>query len=377
MFHCTNEKYSLPKEHTVPVNILISFSILSAVTVISLFFSYMIPDSYAVIHLFYILAMVLIAKHTNGYRYGVISSVLAVICINFLFTYPFYTLNFTLTGYPLTFAFMLAVTLIICTMTSHLSEQAQIIREREAQLREAELEKMRANLLRAISHDLRTPLTSIIGNSASYLENGDRLSEEDKREFVHSIYNDSNWLLNMVENLLTVTRIQGDNLQIHTSSESVEEVVSEALMRLKKRFPDAKINAQVPIEVLFIPMDAILIEQVIINLVENAIVHSGSTKPIDLIVEDYPSQVSFTVKDYGNGIAPSKLDNLFDGSSYTAEDATYTYKGMGIGLTICKTIITAHHGKIYGKNHECGALFRFYLPKGEMKNESQNESTGN
>ncbi|MGN1148009.1 MAG: DUF4118 domain-containing protein [Lachnospiraceae bacterium] len=356
---------------------LITFSILSATTAISLFFFYMLPDSYADIHLFYILAMVLIAKYTNGYIYGIISSVLAVICINYIFTYPYFTVNFTLAGYPLTFAFMLAVTLIICTMTSHLSEQAKIIREREAQLREAELEKMRANLLRAISHDLRTPLTSIIGNSASYLENGDRLSEEDKREFVHSIYNDSNWLLNMVENLLTVTRIQGDNLQIHTSSESVEEVVSEALMRLKKRFPDAKINAQVPIEVLFIPMDAILIEQVIINLVENAIVHSGSTKPIDLIVEDYPSQVSFTVKDYGNGIAPSKLDNLFDGSSYTAEDATYTYKGMGIGLTICKTIITAHHGKIYGKNHECGALFRFYLPKGEMKNESQNESTGN
>ncbi|MED9904387.1 MAG: DUF4118 domain-containing protein [Lachnospiraceae bacterium] len=370
MFRHTNEKYSLPKKHPVSVNILITLGILLATTAISALFLLLDSHSSAAVYLLYVLALFFISRYTNGYVYGIISSLVSVICVNYIFTYPFFKLNFTLSGYPLTFALMLTITLITSAMTSHLCKQAKIIKERETLLREAELEKMRANLLRAISHDLRTPLTGIIGNSSSYLENYDKLSAEDKTELVRSIHNDSNWLLNMVENLLTVTRIQGDNLQVHTSLEPVEEVVSEALMRLGKRFPKAEIHARVPEEMLFVPMDAVLIEQVIINLIENAIVHSGSTRPIDLIVSKQPKQVLFIVRDYGNGIAPEKLDNLFDGGSYISREASDTHKGMGIGLSICKTIITAHHGEIYGENHESGAQFCFYLPKGDNKNES-------
>lgn len=370
MFRHTNEKYSLPKEHTVLGNILITSGILSLATAVSFFFFYVLPESHADIYLFYILALILISKYTNGYLYGIISSLFSVVCINCVFTYPYFKINFTLAGYPLTFAIMLGVTLIICTMTSHLSEQGKIIKEHETRLREAEMEKMRANLLRAVSHDLRTPLTGIIGNSVSYLENSERLSPEENREFVRSIYNDANWLLNMVENLLTVTRIQGDNLQISTDLESVEEVVAESLMRLKKRFPDTEVHAKVPDDVIFIPMDAILIEQVIINLIENAIFHSGSTKPIDLIVTELPRQISFMIKDYGHGIPAEKLPSLFENGTYRCENVPDLHKGMGIGLSICKTIITAHHGKIYGENHESGAQFCFYLPKGDMKNES-------
>ncbi len=364
-----NEKYALPREHSIPVNLLITFGILLLTTAISFLFFYFISDKHTDIYLLYILALFFISRYTNGYIYGIISSIVSVICVNYIFTYPFFKLNFTLAGYPLTFAVMLTITLITSTMTSHLCKQAKIIKERETLLRAAELETMRANLLRAVSHDLRTPLTGIIGNSSSYLENYDILSEEDKKELVHSIYSDSNWLLNMVENLLTVTRIQGDNLQIGTSLESVEEVVSEALMRLAKRFPTHEIHARVPDEMLFVPMDAILIEQVMINLIENAIVHSGSVKSIELIVEDGPSQVCFTVRDYGKGIAPDRLEHLFDGSTYNSKEASDTYKGMGIGLSICKTIITAHHGEIFGENHENGAQFCFCLPKGDVRNE--------
>lgn len=358
------------KKNSVLVNLLITFGILLLSTAFSLLYFHFISDNEGVIYLLYILAMVLISKYTNGYFYGITGSVLAVIFINYIFTYPFFVLNFTLSGYPLTFAIMLSTTLIICTMTSHLREQAKIIQERETFLREAELEKMRANLLRAISHDLRTPLTGMIGNSSSYLENYRQLSESERLELVHSIYGDANWLLNMVENLLTVTRIQGDNLQITTSLESVEEVVSEALIRLLKRFPDTKVHAKVPDEMLFVPMDAVLIEQVIINLIENAIVHSGSKKPTELIVTDAGSQVSFTIKDYGTGISSNKLPNLFDGSTGNNTESADTYKGMGIGLSICKTIITAHHGEIYGENHEDGAQFCFLLPKENTKHES-------
>ena len=370
MFSHTNEKYTSPKKHSMTVNFGITLGLLITATAFSLLYFQIAAENYGVIYLFYILAIILISKHTNGYIYGITGSLVAVILINFLFTYPYYILNFTLSGYPLTFAAMLSVTLIICTMTTHLCEQADIIREREALLREAELEKMRANLLRAVSHDLRTPLTGMIGNSSSYLENYTQLSETERLELVRSIHSDANWLLNMVENLLTVTRIQGDNLHINTSAEPVEEVVSEALMRLAKRFPDAKIHARVPDEMLFIPMDAVLIEQVIINLIENAIVHSGSKKPIELIVADEGEKVSFTIKDYGNGISPQKLTDLFGSSAQNPWETSDNHKGMGIGLSICQTIITAHHGEIYGENHADGAQFCFLLPKGDFNNES-------
>lgn len=365
-----NEKYLSLKVHGVFANIIITLATLVITTVLSYYYVLWLPEHHGMIYLFYILAVTLVALLTTGYFYGTTAALCSVICINYMFTYPFFKLNFTLAGYPLTFALLLSITLLICTMTTHLCKQASIIKERETQLRDAALEKMRANLLRAVSHDLRTPLTAIIGNSSIYLENEDSLSKEEKREMVSSIYNGAGWLLNMVENLLTITRIQGDNLQINTSVESVEEVVSEALMRLSKRFPDAEIRASVPDEMLFVPMDAILIEQVIINLTENAIVHADSKKPIELIVSDSGKKVTFTIKDYGHGIPEAMLDKLFDGTPYHKDESSDTHKGMGIGLSICKTIITAHRGEIYGENHGEGAQFCFILPKGEIHNES-------
>ena len=225
------------------------------------------------------------------------------------------------------------------------------------------MEKMRANLLRAISHDLRTPLTGIIGNSSLFLESQNDLSSTEQRTIMTNIYEDSNWLLNMVENLLSVTRIQGDSLSINTTEEPVEEVVGEALEKLKKRYPDAAIRVKIPEEFLMIPMDAVLIEQVTINLLENAIVHSGSILPIDFIVEDHPEHVSFIVRDYGKGLSEEKLQNLFETGTYNNSRSSDSRKGMGIGLSICKTIITAHHGTLSGRNHADGAEFCFTLPK--------------
>ena len=287
----------------------------------------------------------------------------SVIAINYLFTYPYYKINFTLTGYPITFLLMSGITLILCTMTSHMTIQSEMIAEREKRLAEAEMEKMRANLLRAISHDLRTPLTGIIGNSSLFLESQNDLSSTEQRTIMTNIYEDSNWLLNMVENLLSVTRIQGDSLSINTTEEPVEEVVGEALEKLEKRYPDAAIRVKIPEEFLMIPMDAVLIEQVTINLLENAIVHSGSILPIDFIVEDHPEHVSFIVRDYGKGLSEEKLQNLFETGTYNNSQSSDSRKGMGIGLSICKTIITAHHGTLSGRNHADGAEFCFTLPK--------------
>lgn len=218
------------------LNILFTSLILAAATFLAYLFFYLGKNTTSVA-IIYILAVVFISRYTQGYVPGIISSFVGVICVNYIFTYPFMKFNFTIDGYPVTFLGMIIIASLISTMTSHLKLQNRIINEREKLLMEAEKEAMRANLLRAISHDLRTPLTGIIGASSAYLENQENLSEKEKTAFVKNIYDDSNWLLNMVENLLTITRIRASNTAIHKTSELLEEVVSESVQRLRKRLP--------------------------------------------------------------------------------------------------------------------------------------------
>lgn len=314
------------------------------------------------IAIIYMLAVTFVAKYTVGYVPGIIASLVGVICVNYVFTYPYMELNFSIDGYPMTFAGMMIISSTTSTLTTHLKKQNQIINEREKMLMEAEKETMRANLLRAISHDLRTPLTSIIGTGSAYLESSASLSEKEKDAMVSNICEDANWLLNMVENLLSVTRIKDDNMHVNKQEEPLEEVVSEAVMRLRKRLPNARIHVRIPDDFIMIPMDATLIEQVIINLLENAVYHSKSTKPIDFYVDIHNDYAWFHIKDYGTGIREDLLDTIFDGYNTSQNSSSDSHKGMGIGLTICKTIILAHQGEITASNHEEGAEFTFTLP---------------
>ncbi len=315
------------------------------------------------IAILYMLAIVTIARNTSGYFWGIAASVASVIAVNFFFTYPFFSLNFSLAGYPLTFIGMLAITLITSTTTTHLSEQTRLNREREQMLMEAEKERMRANLLRAISHDLRTPLTGIIGASATYLENGAALGEEEKRQLIQNVHEDGEWLLNMVENLLSITRIsENGDAKITKTVEAVEEVMAEAITRLKKRIPDANVQVTMPDELILAPMDPTLIEQVLINLMENALRHSHSQKPIECRIFTQNGFVCFSVYDFGVGIDPDRLATIFDGDSSRENQSRDAAKGMGIGLSICKTIVTAHGGAIEARNHREGAVFTFTLP---------------
>lgn len=358
---------------------LITASLCGLATLIAFWFFHNVsinPDnqptnpSSANISLVYITALVLVARFTNGYVYGILASLVGVVCVNYLFTYPYFCLNFSLSGYPVTFLFMLIISITISAMTTQIKLQGKILLEREKLLMEAEKEKMRANLLRSVSHDLRTPLTGIIGNTSTYIDNSTSLDEEEKLQIVRHINEDSNWLLNMVENLLSVTRIDERSMKIAMLPESVEEVVAEALQRLQKRLPNAHFQVSVPDDFLMIPMDAMLIEQVLINLLENAVIHSKTTLPVELTISEEASFVSFQVKDYGVGIAPERLPVIFDGSPYTSATHPDGHKGMGIGLSICKTIITAHNGQICAENHKNGCIFTFTLPKEEKQHES-------
>lgn len=320
------------------------------------------PEASANIALVYALGMIATTIYTTGFIYGIVVAICGVICINYFFSYPYFEPNFVLSGYPVTFLVMLIIFMLTSTVMSTVKKQSNMLFEREKLLMEAEKEKMRANLLRAVSHDIRTPLTGIIGASSSFLENENSLTDIEKRELVQHVKEDANWLLHMVENLLSVTRINSQTAHVNKSLELVEEVVSEAVRQVKKRKPEAEITVSVPDEVLMIMMDAILIQQVIINLLENAIFHSASPKPIELNVYKKENGVSFHVVDYGVGIPPERLNALFDGNSEGPTQRIDGSKGMGIGLAICETIVLAHGGKLIVRNHSQGAEFVFSLP---------------
>ncbi|MCI6464595.1 MAG: DUF4118 domain-containing protein [Faecalicatena sp.] len=339
---------------------------LFAATALSFLFFHLGHKNSANIAVIYILALILIALNTTGYLYGILASLFCVSAVNVFFTYPFYKMDFSIAGYPITFVGMLAISLITSTTTTRIKKQKAVLDERERKLAEAEKERIRANLLRAVSHDLRTPLTSIIGSSASYLEDQENLTQEEKIELIANINEDAHWLLNMVENLLTVTRIQNDSGLVIKSLEVVEEVVGEAITRVQKRHPKLTVHVSMPEDFLMIPMDATLIEQVLINLMENAFLHAQSKEPIDLIIENMDKEVVFRIRDHGIGLDEEQIPYIFEGK-YSSEH-TDGYRGIGIGLSICKTIITAHTGMICALNHEDGAEFSFALPK-EKENE--------
>ena len=339
---------------------LISFV---SVTIVSFFFLKSASDPTLNIAMLYTIGAFIVARYTEGYLYGIIYALGAVLAVNFFFTYPFGTLNFSIEGYHVTFLGMLIISLFTSVSSSALKAQQDLLSKQEKELAEAEKEKLRANLLRAVSHDLRTPLTGIIGNSESVLENGDMMTEEEKKKIVANIDSDARWLLNMVENLLSVTRIDDRNAGVNKTPEIVDEVVSAAVSKFRKRFPGTEVMVKVPDEPVMAEMDALLIQQVLINILHNAKVHSGSIKPLEVTVETTGDEVSFSVRDHGKGIPEDKLETIFDGDSFgDAHTGTDGYKGMGIGLSICKTIINAHGGQIEAKNHEDGAEFIFRLP---------------
>ena len=351
-------------------NWLTAVLIMLAATAIAFGFFTLMEEPTANIAQVFTLAVFLVARFTDGYLYGLVSAFYGMVAVNFLFTYPFFALNFTMTGYPITFVAMFSISGITSALTSHMKRQARLLSVHDKMLMEAEKEKMRANLLRAISHDLRTPLTSIIGSGTVYLENENNLSVTQKRDLVSHILEDSHWLLNMVENLLSVTRINNETAKVAKTSEPIEEVLSEAVQRLRKRIPGIRVRVKVPEEFLMIPMDAVLIEQVLINLVENAVTHSESDEPVEVSAEDQGDSIIFRVRDYGVGIPEDKTETIFDGSSSTPSTSSDGRRGMGIGLSICKAIVTAHGGTIGVQNREKGAEFYFTLPKEEKKNAS-------
>ena len=327
--------------------------------------------------LVFVLAVALISLLTSGYAYGIAASVIGALSINVYFMEPYASFSLSRTGYPVAMLSMIAISCVVCALTARVKKQAveAVRREQRTRALYAQNEKLNAekaaiqlqsdrisireSILRAVSHDLRTPLTSISG-AVSVLLSSSEISEKNL-SMLSDIKQDADGLIIMVENLLSVTRIQDGTLPLKMREEMLEEVAGDALLTTRRRFPDCKVELDLSEDILYLPMEPLLIKQVIVNLLENAIRHSGDREHITLRLYRQEDWAVVEVRDHGRGLTPEVIRAIQAGQAVPLSgDAT---RGMGIGLSVCQSIIKAHGGFFTAASHpEGGAVFRFGLP---------------
>ena len=346
-------------------NILIMLISLVFAFGISLLFQY-IFDVQEHITTIFVFAVFLISIFTEGYLYGVLAAFIGTVAVNYAFTFPYFAINFTVPVNLISGIVMIAIAVFTSTLTTQLKQH-------QAMKAESEKERMRANLLRAVSHDLRTPLTTIYGSSTTLLENSKAMTEEQKTKIVTGIKEDSEWLVRMVENLLSITRIDSGQVKIIKTPTVLEELIDAVIWKFKKRYPSQTVEIEIPDDVIIIPMDAILMEQVMVNILENAVQHAKGMTLLKLRVFTLGNQAIFEIKDNGCGISPKRMENLFTGYDTREQEPVDGQKrNAGIGLSVCATIIKAHGGSIKAENLKTGgAVFRFSLDTEEINDEAE------
>lgn len=312
----------------------------------------------------FFLDVFLTALLTDGYLFSILIAVTGVLCVDYVFTEPYWEISFTLAGFPLTFIVMMFISVVTGMLTSR-AKQVESLK------REAERERIHSNLLRAVSHDIRTPLTGIVGATDVLLDQENALTPEQRHQLLSSANEDARWLIRIVENLLSITRIgaQGD-AKVTKTQAVAEEVIEGAVAKFTSRGGKLPVRVHLPQEVLLVPMDELLIEQVLLNLLENAAIHAEGATEVDVTLERKGDVARITVEDNGVGIAHDKLSNLFDSSAHQSQQGDRK-RNMGIGLSVCKTVVQAHDGIIYGENvsHHGGARFVIELPMEEEDHE--------
>lgn len=303
----------------------------------------------------FVLGVFLVSWRTQGYHWGIIASLISVLLVNWAFTYPYWAFDLMSPECVSSALVMLIVATMTGTLTTRLKQQEKIKAE-------AEKERMRGNLLRAVSHDLRTPLTSIYGACSVIIDHYDSIPQERKLQLLQDIQADSQWLNRMVENLLSVTRVDSDSVRLSKQSTVLEELIDALLVKFRKHYPEQRVQVQIPDTFISIPMDPVLIEQVLMNLMENAVFHARGMENLWLRVAVQDNQVEFFVEDDGCGIPPDRMSRLFTGMLDSDTPADSTRSNMGIGLSVCRTIINAHGSELKAGNRpEGGAVFWFAL----------------
>lgn len=232
----------------------------------------------------------------------------------------------------------------------------------------AKNEQLRANLLRSISHDLRTPLTSVSGNASNLLSNGDLFDTKTKEQMYTDLYDDAMWLINLVENLLSVSRLEEGRMNLRVAMELIDEVVAEALRHINRKSVEYHLHVQNSDEYLLVQIDAKLIVQGLINIMDNAIKYMPPGSEIDISWKRNGTFIEISVADNGPGIPDQAKPHVFD-MFYSASDRIAdSRRSMGLGLALCKSIVNAHGGEITVTDHvPHGCIFTFSVPAGEVE----------
>ena len=313
----------------------------------------------------FVFAVFLVSLLTDGYLCGIAATLIAVLGINFAFNYPYFEFNFTIPENAVSAVVMLIIAIMTSTLTTKLKKW-------EALRSESEVEKHRANLMRAVSHDLRTPLTTIYGSSSAILENYSALTNEQKKNMIEGIKQDSEWLCRIVENLLFVTGLQNGSLKLIKTPTMPIELADAVYAKFKKRYPDVTPRLEICEEPVFVPMDALLIEQVIVNLLDNAVQHAYGMSELTLRIEISEKKALFSVTDDGCGIARDRLAEIYEGKLVSRGVADDKKRNAGIGLSVCSSIIKAHGSELLV---ECptdgGTRVSFALEVEEISDEQQ------
>ena len=308
----------------------------------------------------FVLGVFLVSWRTQGYVYGIAASLISVLAVNWAFTYPYWAFDLISPECISAAVVMLVVATMTGTLTTRLKKQEKLKAE-------AETERMRGNLLRAVSHDLRTPLTSIYGSCSAIVEDFDNIPREKQLLLLKDMQSDAQWLNRMVENLLSVTRVDADKVRLSKHSVVLEELIDTLLVKFYKHYPDQTVQVEIPEEFVSIPMDPMLIEQVLMNLLENAVFHAHGMRNLWLRVEIRNKDAVFSVEDDGCGISEDRMAQLFTGILDSKAPVDSARSNMGIGLSVCKTIIKAHGGELKAKNRaEGGTVFQFSLEMEEL-----------
>jgi two-component system sensor histidine kinase KdpD len=235
-----------------------------------------------------------------------------------------------------------------------------------------ETEQLRNSLLSAISHDLRTPLAAIVGASSSLVRDGERLASEARQELGLAIYEEATRMAGLANNLLDMARLQAGAVVLNKQWQTLEEVVGGALAGLTSRLADHPVTIKLPQDLPLVEIDGLLIERVFANLLENAVKYTPQGTPIEISAASSRNELVVSVTDQGNGIPDGEEKRIFDKFHRVSSEGNQG--GAGLGLTICRSIVEAHGGRIWAENsYSGGAAFRFALPLTEPPSMIENE----
>jgi K+-sensing histidine kinase KdpD len=292
-----------------------------------------------------------------GYGPSLLAATLSAMAFEFFFLPPYLSLAIANLHHIVTFGVMLTIALVISHLTQRLRDEAEKVRR--ASLR-AQTEQHRSTLLSSVSHDLRTPLAVITGATSAMLSSQAPQDEGARRALLEAAYREARRLDRLVRNLLEMARLEAGDLTIRKEWQPLEEVIGGALNHLEERLRGRDIDARIPKDLPLLAFDSVLVQQVLINMVENAAKYAPAESPIELSAIASDSEVTIEVADRGPGVPESHRELVFD-KFYRVRESEGG--GVGLGLTICRAIVSAHGGRIWvSQRGGGGACFRFTLP---------------